>query len=600
VADPAVILAATPLFSQLDPTALRELAEGIEQVHVVSGDTLMREGEAGDCLYVVASGRLGVVVEGPAGEEMAVAEIGRGETVGEMALLTGAPRSATVRAVRDTILLRFSKASFDALLDRHPHTTMQLARLIVTRLEQSIHGRRDASAAPVTLAIAPAGTAAPVSLVARLVAEQLGPHGPTMHLTWARLESALGAASTDDATVMAWLDAQEADHQFVVYECDDAPTAWTRRCLRQADRIVLAARAEGDTALSEVEHQLQSRGIDRARARMELVIVHPAGTQMPSRGGAWRAARQVTAHHHVREGSAADAQRLGRLLLGKGVGVVLSGGGARGFAHLGVLRALDECGVPIDAIGAASMGAIIGGLYACGYSHEERMERARQGFAENPPDKDFTLPVVAVNHGGRGIALLRGMYGDARIEDLWTPYFCVSTNLTRAETRVSREGPLWKFVSASASPPGISPPIFDDGQLLADGGILDNLPVGVMRKTTGIGVTVASDVGAAPDTHRQLPAWDGVSGWSVLWQRLYGGRDAARVPSLIEILMLTSTISSVPAGLEARRLADLYLSPPSVGVKFAEWKGIDRAAEAGYQYAMERIHAWREKTDGGG
>jgi predicted acylesterase/phospholipase RssA len=280
--------------------------------------------------------------------------------------------------------------------------------------------------------------------------------------------------------------------------------------------------------------------------------------------------------------------------------VVLSGGGARGFAHLGVLRALDECGVPIDAIGATSMGAIIGGLYACGYAHEERMERARQGFAENPPDRDYTLPMVAVNHGGRGIALLRGLYGDARIEDLWTPYFCVSTNLTRAETRVAREGPLWKWVSASASPPGMSPPIFDDGQLHADGGILDNLPVGVMRASMGIGVTVASDVGVAPNARRNLPAWDGISGWTVLWQRLYRRRGAKSVPSLAEILMLTSTISSVPAGLEARRLADLYLSPPSVGIKFGEWKGLERAAEAGYQYAMERINAWREQTEVGG
>lgn len=560
----------------------------------------MREGEAGDCLYVVASGRLGVVVNGANGAEVAVAELGRGETVGEMALLTGAPRSATVRAVRDSILLRFSKSSFDRLLERQPRTTMQLARLIVTRLEQSIHGRRDAPAAPATIAIAPAGMAAPVSLVAQLVAEQLGQHGPAMHLTWERLEGALGAASTDDATVVAWLDAQEADHEFVVYECDQHPTAWTQRCLRQADRIVLAARAETDTGLSEIEQQLQSRGIERTRARMELVIVHPAGARMPSRGEAWLAGRQVTAHHHVREGSAADAHRLGRLLLGKGVGVVLSGGGARGFAHLGVLRALDECGVAIDAIGGASMGAIIGGLYACGYSHQERMERARKGFEENPPDKDYTLPIVAVNHGGRGNTMLRGLYGDARIEDLWTPYFCVATNLTRAETRIAREGPLWKWVRASSSPPGMAPPIFDDGQLLADGGILDNLPVGVMRKTTGIGMTVASDVGSAADSLRQLPAWDGVSGWTVLWQRLYGGRDAAGVPSMAEILMLTSTISSVPAGLEAKRLADLYLCPPSVGIRFAEWQGIDRVTEAGYRYAMERVAAWQEQTKHGG
>ena len=269
---------------------------------------------------------------------------------------------------------------------------------------------------------------------------------------------------------------------------------------------------------------------------------------------------------------------------------MLSGGAARGFAHLGVLRALEECGVPIDAVGGSSMGAILAGLVACGYSHEERMERARTGFFENPPDRDFTLPIVALHHGGRSNTMLRGMYGEVLIENLWTPYFCASTNLTSAELLVSREGPLWRWVRASCSAPGMAPPIFEDGQLIVDGGILDNLPVGVMRGTHGIGTTIASDAGSARDVLRALPPWDGVSGWAVLWQRLSGrrgGRGASGVPTLADILMLTSTISSVPAGLEARRLADLYLSPPTSGVRLTEWAAIDRAAEEGYRYAID-------------
>jgi CRP-like cAMP-binding protein len=139
--DAATVLAATPLFSALDTEALDELAAQVERVQVVGGETLIREGDPGDCLYVVAGGRLAVVVNSPNGTEHTVAEIGRGETVGEMALLSGSPRSATVRAIRDSLLLKFSKASFDRMLERHPRTTMELARLIVLRLEQSIHGR---------------------------------------------------------------------------------------------------------------------------------------------------------------------------------------------------------------------------------------------------------------------------------------------------------------------------------------------------------------------------------------------------------------------------------------------------------------------------
>ena len=597
--DPTAVLAATELFGSLDAAALEEFATRVEHVPVIGGATLMREGESADCLYVVASGRLAVSVRGADGVDRAVAEIARGETVGEMALISGSPRSATVRALRDSILLRFSKASFDLLLERHPRISMQLARLIVLRLEQSSHAVRDAPSAPATITVAPAGRNAPTALVARLLLEQFDHHGPTLHLTSGRLERALGAAVGDDETVVAWLDQREAEHEFVVYQCDPEPTAWTLRCLRQADRIVLAARAAETAELSEIEARLFDGDPQHPRAATELVLVHASGTRMPERAELWRTARPVVAHHHIREGHVADAERLGRLVLGKGIGVVLSGGAARGFAHLGVLRALEECNVPIDAIGGTSMGAILGGLVACGYSHDERMDRARTGFHENPPNKDYTLPIVAINHGGRSNTMFRGMYGGASIENLWTPYFSASANLTRAELRVSREGPLWKWVRASCSAPGLAPPVFDGGELFADGGILDNLPVGVMRRSHGIGVVIASDVGAVTDTRRELPLWDGVSGWAVLWQRMRGRKQrggTSGVPTLAEILMLTSTISSVPAGLEARRLANLYLTPPSAGVRLTEWKAIDRLAEQGYHYAIDLVRQWHEKA----
>ncbi|HEY4137936.1 MAG TPA: patatin-like phospholipase family protein, partial [Casimicrobiaceae bacterium] len=477
--------------------------------------------------------------------------------------------------------------------------------------------------APATIAVAPAGNGAPTRYVAEQLAEQLSKRGHTVRLTSERFIQALGAmnaiqpgdeantasllakftptgiftAGLDDASIVEWLDAQEAEHEFVIYECDPEFTPWTARCLRQADRVVLAASAPADPQMSRVEARLYQQQSKGRRAATELVLVHARDAKMPERAEVWLVDRPVSAHHHIREGNQSDIARLTRLLLGDGVGIVLSGGGARGFAHLGVLRALEECDVPIDSIGGTSMGAIIGGLAACGYSHEERMERARFGFGNHPPDKDYTLPIVAINHGGRSNTMLRSMYGDVLIENLWTPFFCVSTNLTRAMPRVARSGPLWKWVRASSSPPGLAPPVFDDGQLIADGGILDNLPVGVMRATSGMRVTIASDVGAIGDSLRDLPQWDGVSGWAVLWQRLRGAnadRQSGRsgVPSLAEVLMLTSTINSVPAGLEARRLADLYLAPPPPDVKFMEWKAIDRVVDAGYRYAIERVREW--------
>jgi predicted acylesterase/phospholipase RssA len=290
---------------------------------------------------------------------------------------------------------------------------------------------------------------------------------------------------------------------------------------------------------------------------------------------------------------------LGRRLAGRAVGLVLSGGGARGFAHLGVLRAIDECGVVIDAIGGNSMGSIVAGLFACGFAHDERVALCRRGFAENPPDGDYTLPMVALHAGKRGNRMLRTFYGDVRIEDLWMDYFSVSTNLTRAEMSVARDGPMWRWVRASSSPPGIAPPLIDNGDLHVDGGILDNLPVGVMRRTIGIGTTIASDAGTARVLSGDANV-DDISGWEVLLSRWRRGRTAANLPTIADILMRTATISSIPAGAEARRSADLYLQPPSDGVRISEWSGIDRAVQAGYEYALPVIDAWKNAVSSRG
>lgn len=586
----ASTLAELPLFHELDADALNDIAREIALVRIAGGDTLIREGEAGDAMYVVVSGRLGVVVSPSPHEEQTVAEIGRGETVGEMALITGAPRSATVRALRDSVLMRLAKTSFDALVERHPKATMALARVIVKRLEHSMHARFAPPTAPATFAIAPAGIDAPLAAVARLVAEQLMKYGSVLHLSSERL-GAFTEAPTDENDLVAWLDAQELAHRFVVYQCDEAPTSWTHRCLRQADRIVLAARAATHPGPSSVEERFLGETTPAYHANVELVLVHDASVASPSRAAKWTRGRRVASHHNVRDGAVADAERLGRRLSGRAVGVVLGGGGARGFAHLGTLRALEESNVPVDVIGGNSMGAIVGGLFACGFSHEERVERCRDGFARNAPDADYTLPLVALHSGAKGNRLMRGMYGDTLIEDCWREFFCVAANLSTAEIRVAREGPMWRWVRASCSAPGMAPPIVEDGNLLVDGGILDNLPVSTMRQTPGVGITIASDAGAMNEVVSELRSVDAVSGWGVLWQRLRGSA-ANGIPSLADILMRTATLSSVSKGMEASRSADLYLRLPSDGVRTTEWSGVDRAAEAGYRYAVDRIAAW--------
>src|SRR5687767_1358405 len=314
----------------------------------------MREGDSADCLYIVLSGRLRVTVKRSEGGEQAVAELGRGESVGEMALLTGGQRSATVRAVRDSQLVRLSKANFDRLLHSAPGTAIELARLLVLRLQHTLHAASPV-ASPSTTALMPATKDIPLSHLARALTTALRPFGPTEHIDSAAVDRALGvgAAQTpcdhpDNARIVGWLNEREARARFLVYETDVVPSEWTSRCLRQADRVLVVARADGVPTVADVEAQLWGAGA-RTAIPKELVLLRDPERHRPAGTRAWLAApRRFAMHHHLRPGSDEDLARLARMLSGRAVGVVLGGGGARAFAHIGVLQAFREAGIPID------------------------------------------------------------------------------------------------------------------------------------------------------------------------------------------------------------------------------------------------------------
>ena len=255
----------------------------------------------------------------------------------------------------------------------------------------------------------------------------------------------------------------------------------------------------------------------------------------------------------------ARAPRIARLIAGEPKGLVLSGGGARGFAHLGVLRALEEAKVPIDVVGGASIGAIIGAGYAAGWSISEMTQVYRSSFIAENPLSDWTLPFVSLV-GGRAVSrLLKEAYGRRDIEDLVLPYFCVSTNLTAGRSVVHRSGRVWKWLRASAAIPGVLPPVFQGGQVLVDGGVMNNLPVDVMRDGL-VADVIAVDIGAddAVIAPGKLDEFELPSIWKVMWDWLTG----TRRPSLAKLMLGSGMVNSTAATFAARAASSLVLTPP--------------------------------------
>jgi NTE family protein len=279
-----------------------------------------------------------------------------------------------------------------------------------------------------------------------------------------------------------------------------------------------------------------------------------------------------------------DLARVARLLTGRGVGLVLSGGGARGFAHIGIVKALREGGIPIDLVGGTSMGAILGAGVAQLWSVEELKERFHAAFVRGKPLRDYTLPFVSLVSGRKVSRLLRRDCGDMDIEDLPLTFFCVSSNLTTGHITGHRRGRLWLWLRASVAIPGVLPPVVHKGEVLVDGGTMNNLPVDAMREL-GRGPIIGVDVGADRAFTTDSEEIDVPLPWQLMsWLRVRRHR-----PNIFQILWRAGMVNSNAVTAAHREKTDLLLQPPLAQIDMLNWSGFDRAIASGYEYALQRL-----------
>ena len=597
----------TKLFGSLDAAALAQLQDELEWRALSAGERLFRQGEPGDALYVIVDGRLRVVAEEEEGERTLL-ELGRGESVGEAALLTGDPRSATVYAVRDSHVVRLDATLFQRVVERHPQAMLQIARITARRARPRGSGGEAPGAR--TLALVPLGPDAPLSEVASKLTEALGALGSTLHLGSVRLDALRGRdgiAQTPedhpmDVSLVAWLGQQESDHRYVVYEADRDWSAWSRRCVRQADRVVLVGRAGTDPEPGPLETEARAAA---PRARAELVLVHPDDVERPRGTAAWLERRSVHAHHHLRLGNAGDVGRVARCLAGRAVGLVFGGGGARGFAHIGVIRAIEETGLPVDMIGATSMGAIVGSALALEWPRAE-MERLASLFVSRRRLLDPTLPLTSFMASGKVTRLYQRLWGDTRIEDLWRSLFIVSSNLSRAEPVIHRSGLLWECVRATTAIPGTFSPMLLDGDVIVDGGVLNNFPIDVMRDVvetgTVIGVNVVPSQGRTRTGKSRYRFGPTLSGFRLLWNRVNPLGRKLRAPSLLGILTRSTEINSAwrARAEEFRRHADLLIEPALGRFRTLDFDAWERIVGAGYESGGEQLRSCLAEREAAG
>lgn len=577
-----------PLFSGFTDEALADLASRVETIALPAGGVLMAEGEPGDAIYLVRTGRLRASVRDESGNETPVGEAGPGSISGEMALLTDEPRSATVKAVRDTVLLRLGRPDFLDIVRHHPASLLEVTRTLAGRLRNAQHAQRPAAGIE-TVALLPASRDRDVAEFAVHLGRALEGAGPAVEtVDRHRVEREFGPSAPDAelgspeyATVSRWLGGLEENRSRVLYIMDPQPSEWSHRCARQADVILVVAAADGT---SEPGHLETVIGDAHPEARRELVLLQAPSVDRPSGTTPWIEGRDIARHHHVKRGDMAHHARVVRMLTGQAVGLVFSGGGAKAFAHMGIIRALQEAGIPIDMTGGASSGATT----ACGVAFElpadEIVVYAKRAYRKLV---DYTVPMVALASGAGVDEGHRFVLGeDTGIEDFWLNYFCVATDLTSGSQRIFDSGPAWWAVRASVSIPGVLPPVADAaGHALVDGGLLDNLPVDIMASRMQ-GFIVASDLRSTDGPIAgDLSVRGVVSGWSVAARRLLPFVQPVEVPGIAEILLRSIEVSS----RQSRHPADYTFRPPVEAFGALDVAAADDLVEVGYRYALRRL-----------
>jgi predicted acylesterase/phospholipase RssA/CRP-like cAMP-binding protein len=506
-------------------------------------------------------------------------EILSGSTIGEIGALTAAPRSARVFALRDSHLLRIPAAAFSGILARFPEVLRGVVQTMISR-ERAIDRRPMLR----TVAVVPLSAQVPVKPFVDALAGALGRFGSARSVGRTEADDAL----RDDS---GWLNRLEEQFRFVVYQADTHVTEWTERCIRQADRVLLVAWGQSDHEPTAAERLAAQAHIGSG----ELVLLYPASETAARDTRRWLAQRQVSVHHNVRQGSQVDIARLARHLAGRAVGVVLGGGGARAFAHIGALRALEEAGVAIDVIGGVSAGAIVAAQYAFGWGLRELYARDRAIATRGRTLIDYTLPLVALIQARKFTALLDEMFGGAYIEDLWSPFWCLSANLTRAEKIVHRRGPLAQAVRSSSALPGVVPPVLVNGDVVVDGGLIDTVPVTTMREILDRGgFTLAVDVSAEIDLTRPYSFGSSVSGLRVLWERINPFATRTLVaPNLADVLVRSVELASVMAR-HGKEQADLFVKLPVAHVDRLAFDltSFDELVEVGYEQTRAALCTW--------
>jgi NTE family protein len=533
------------------------------------GQTLFAAGDPSEQLYFVRAGRLGAFRRELGHETQFLGVIRPGEPAGEMSLIAEAPHSADVVALRDSEIIAVPRDTFFEACEADTAVMIELAKLMMLRSRQAV--TRGGVGEPSVFGFVTLGASATLRPLVERLARGILKLGYSV--------TTIGAEAQTAPT--EWFSDVERTHDFVLYVAESADAGWRQVVARQVDRLFRVGR--GDRTPPKAEAMVDVPSPLQAQQLVDLILLHPPDTARPQGSEAWLDLAKPARLFHLRRDHDGDLQRMARVLTGQSVGLVLSGGGARAYAHVGAVKALRERGVPIDFVGGVSMGAVIAAGVAMGWDDPEMEHRIREAFVDTSPLADIAFPLLAMTHGLQVNERLAHHFGDTQIADLWLPFFCLSSNLTTGAYQMHRRGLLRRALRASISLPGILPPATDDQNVLVDGAVMKNFPADVMRAgqlgpIVGVDVTGGRSI-TADDVARPASVWRWI--WSGQWRN---------GPPIVSLLMRAATVSTSRDLTAARDATDVLVMPEVSKVEIRDFSGAyGEAVAEGYRATIEAL-----------
>ncbi len=566
-----------PVLSHFSESALKRLIDESETITIHQNQTLFSCGEQAEYVFYLIEGHLNAYSSNH--YTRTIGCFRSGELVGDVDVVAGEPRGLAVRATRESRLLKISKDIFMKYFQKNPDLFIALAESMARRLRKMILNTHESTYEYKNIGLIALSPDLPMGKIKRHCLAHIAQDNVRLYD-----QDDFKQSKEDPINFFHQCQSKSTLNLFFCVNSDDV---WSQSVFDYVDYLYLFT-WEGTWAL------LDTNIISRIRQRpCDLAILHHTAAPIKDTSKFYDK-YPFKRHHHLMD-TKGSHERLYRYMTGQAIGLVVSGGGLRGFAHYGLIKALFESKIPIDYIGGSSMGALTSAMIAIDYnwnSFDQMSMASIKKIKKTLFLKNLTLPFVSILSGKTMTDIIYNLFKDYQIEDLKTNYFCVVSNLSDNKKEIVTKGSLWKWIRASTAVPGIAPPFEKDGRIYVDGAVCSSLPIFDMRKLLDdVGSIIAFNLQTNPFQGKKYHFPPILTMKTMILYLLGIHKHDFKLPSIFDVLTEAPLINQNFSDNEAAKTAEIIIALDTSAYTIASKKS-DALIQPAYELAQRKFNEY--------